>query len=227
MKLKLPKPYISSSQITTWHYSKGQYVDRYIFGIPTVESPELLFGKRVSELLEKGKWGRESKIVKQVLDRLIRYSKPEHELKATLSTPKGDVDVLGYIDSYSPLGTNVRIKKPRIMEYKTGAKLWDKKRADEHFQTQLYAGIIYKQTGILPEVKIQWVQTHRVAGISVPTGVVRTFRVVVTVSSVLAALKEAQRVAMEISDWYAEYLDGAKTAPDPNGPDLPVPDWML
>lgn len=220
MKLHLPKPYLSYSQLSTWHYNKGQYVDRYIFGIPTIETPELLFGKKVSELLEKGKWGRESKELRAALDRIIRYQKAEHELRVTFPTKKGEFELLGYIDSYDP-------KKVRIMEYKTGAKLWDKKRADEHLQTQIYAGIIYKQTGKIPEVKIQWIQTHRVDGVCQPTGVVRTFRVKVTVASMLKALKGVTAAALEIHDWYEEYRAGAITQEEIDGPMPPAPDWML
>lgn len=219
MQLKLPKPYLSYSQISTWHYNKGQYVDRYIFNIPTIETPQLIYGKTLSTYLEKGKWGRAPAATKRILDKLTRYEVPEHELRTTFQTKKGSVEFLGFIDSYSP-------KRNIIREYKTGGKVWDQARADEHLQTLIYAGIIYKQTGKLPKVYIDWIPTHIENGVCVPDGNIKTFRVLITVPEVLKALREVQKVAIEIHDWYEEYLGGAMLEQDPNSPAPAIPDWM-
>lgn len=219
LTLKLPKPYISASQVSTWTYNKGQYVDRYIFNIPTYESPELLFGSRVSKLMEKGKWGREKKELRAVLDKLIRYKIPEYKLEATFTTKKGEFNFLGYMDSYD-------IVSNRILEYKTGRTIWDQKRANEHFQTMIYAAVIFNATGRIPKVWIQWIPTRQENGVSVPVGKVHTFKVDVTVGKMVAALKKLKKVALEINEWYIEYLDGIDEAAKVDD-ETEVPKWVI
>lgn len=190
MKLHLPKGYLSASQISSWKWNKGQYVDRYIFGVLQQETPEMAFGKKIAELLEHNDAS---------LKHIPRGTHPEHELKTTFTFKDCEFDFLGYIDSWDP-ETNT------ILEYKTGRVAWSQDKANAHLQTLLYALITYQQTHVIPKVKIIWLPTKLVHDEIVFTGgKYQTFPVKITLPKLMDALAQAKKTALEIHTFYTQY----------------------
>lgn len=197
MKLNLPRPYISSSQVTQWRYSKQRYIDKYIWGIESPPSPEMLYGKQFATWLEHG-WDDAPPESQAMLEKVKKFPIVEYKIEESFKT----FDFLGFMDGYHP-------KTHAILEVKTGRVPWTSDRASKHLQTLLYAGIIYKRHGIIPKVNITWVPTHQVDNEIVPTGEIFNFPVKMTVPKILSALKEMESTALEISEWYDEYQKSA------------------
>lgn len=134
---------LSWSQISSFEYSPEQWYQKYVLGIESKDSPEMIFGKTVAESFETD----------SPLAPVIRYSSMEHELKGNF----GGIPVIGYMDTYEPGGFKMR-------EYKTGKKSWDQKRADSHGQIDMYLLMLYMGEKIRPEemmCHIDWMPTQQ------------------------------------------------------------------
>ena len=135
---------VSWSQISSFEYDPEQWFKRYFLGEEST-SPELEFGKKVGKLLETDP---------TFLPQIKRQSKMEHEFKCEF---KG-MELIGYADSFCTI-TNKKME-----EYKSGVKLWDQKRVDEHGQITQYALMHFVMTKIPPEeleITLWWMPTKR------------------------------------------------------------------
>lgn len=199
MKIKLPKPYLSYSAVSTWLYSKDQFRKRYYENKPLPATPEMVFGKKVSQMLEDNH---------DDLSHVPRYPKSEQPLRCQL----GDVLFYGFIDSFHP-------DELRIIEYKTGKTPWTDKRVSEHLQLDLYSAAVNTTFGdVADECHLIWLPTVRnentgdglkthadAYGIEL-TGEVNEFVRVVTPSERKAAIELLNSVAREISEDYSQWL---------------------
>lgn len=137
---------LSWSQISSFEYDPKQWFDKYILGIEQPKTPELEFGSMVGKKLETDP---------TFLPQIQRHNVMEHEFKCEF----GGVKLVGYADSFCT------ITNRKLAEYKSGVKIWDKSRVDQHGQLTFYALCIYIMYGIKPEdieIELIWMPTKRI-----------------------------------------------------------------
>lgn len=206
-KLILPKPYLSFSQYSSWLYSKDQYRSRYYENIPSVETREIIFGKKIAEMLEKKTHEY------PILAKVKQGSHNEYEIKTKIN----GVPILAYLDSCTP-------KTGKIYEYKTGHKEWNQERVDNHDQLPFYAAALKSKHGKYnPLVDLFWLPTFIVPkkeiidGIEFEskdshdaevklTGELHVFKRKLSKIDVAQIEYNIQKVAKEISEDYESYL---------------------
>lgn len=199
-KLLNPRGYLSWTQVDLWMKSQDAYKRRYFYGEDAPENAAMAFGKRTAEALETGAASGDD-LIDAVATLLTRYQRSEHEIRATLKTPAGDVVLLGVLDTFDP-------KAPRFREYKTGRVKWTQSRARRHKQLLHYASLVYLFHGKLPtEVWLDWAETEmgelEDGSIGVRfTGNLQSFKVEVGLKDVLEYLALAGRVAREVDEAY-------------------------
>lgn len=135
---------MSWSQISTFQYSKDDWLNKYILDLPQPSSPELEFGKAFADSCE----------ARTPLAPVTLLDIVEHPFEASL----GDVKLVGYADSIS---SDLR----HTLEYKTGVKQWDAKRVQNHLQIDMYALMNFLTNGIKPEdcrFALEWIPTRRI-----------------------------------------------------------------
>lgn len=106
-------------------------------------SPEMTFGKEVGEKLASDP---------TYLPEVPRLPIFEHKLAVEFQ----GIPLVGYIDALC-------LESKQLGEYKTGRKIWDKKRADGHQQINFYLLGLYLTEKIKPEeftCNIYWMPTH-------------------------------------------------------------------
>lgn len=145
--LNLPRSHLSYSAIDLWTKSKDQFRKRYYLNERPPETPEMLFGKKMANLLEKDD---------PMVRKIPRYFCPEYKLEVMI----GDVPMLGYIDSFDPLAF-------RFYEYKTGrAKTdgkprWDRVAVHETDQLVMYSLLLQEKYGKVENLcHLVWLETH-------------------------------------------------------------------
>lgn len=144
---------LSHSQLNTWAYSKEDWYNKYILNKPIEPSPEMEFGKKFAEAIENGK----------PLAPVTLLPAVEHKFEFIFS----GIHCVGYADTFD----NVTFKQ--LGEYKTGNKIWDKKRVDDHEQFDFYCLGNYIINKVKPDdmsLFLECVQTkktpHRSSGLS-------------------------------------------------------------
>lgn len=139
----LPKGYLSHSAMELWRKNPDAYRRKYYEKGPDINTPEILFGKKIATLLEN-----HDELVKHVK----QYSHPEFQLDFQIE----GVPILGYIDSFDP-------KKKRFLEFKTGHVAWDAVRVRKHPQLTLYSlGIEVLFGSVHPTCELVWLETEKV-----------------------------------------------------------------
>lgn len=210
-KLNLPKKYLSYSQFDLWNKDKEKYRDRYYRNIKSFESKELLFGKKIAEMLEGDRKDH------PVLSKIKQGTHNEYEIKVKI----GGVPVLAYLDSCTP-------STGKIYEYKTGHQVWNQKRVDEHKQLPFYAAAVEAKDGLYdPVIDLFWMPTVVIpgkeiidgveyeskdgAGASIElTGELHVFQRKLSRMDVPQIVYEIKKTAKEISEDYAEFLAKGK-----------------
>lgn len=133
MAMKLPKKYLSYSQLSLWLDNKDKYRARYYQGLEERPSKELLFGSEMAKGLEAG-------TIK--LPDLIQYRVSEEQIKINIE----GIPFFAYIDTFDPENLAFR-------EYKTsknrpdGSPGWTQKRVNEHMQLDIYSLLIQEKYG--------------------------------------------------------------------------------
>lgn len=142
---KWKKRPMSWSQLALWDWSKEDWYNKYILGIPQSSSPELEFGKKIGKRLETDP---------SYLPQISRHNKMEHPFNVNFS----GILLTGFADSFCT------ITNKKLAEFKTGVKKWDKKRVDGHHQLTMYALMHYITTKVKPEdveIQLVWMPTQR------------------------------------------------------------------
>lgn len=135
----------SWSAMSSWDWDKEQWYQKYMLGIKSPDSPELLFGKKFADSCE----------IRRPLAPVTLLSVVEHEFRFRL----GDVPMIGYADTFDKETRN------HTGEFKTGVKPWDQKRVDQHGQITMYALGNYLITKRKPEectFFLEWIPTMKV-----------------------------------------------------------------
>lgn len=139
MDLKRP---LSWSAISSFDYDPAQWYRKYVLGQEDPASEAMTFGKVMGEQLASDP---------SFLPMIPRAKIYEYELRTSL----GKIPLIGFIDSYT--------EHMQLEEYKTGAKAWTQKRADEHGQIDMYLLMLKLMHGVKPEsvaCRITWMPTE-------------------------------------------------------------------
>lgn len=142
---KLNSRPLSWSSLSSWEWNKEEWAKKYLEGIETPPSPEMLFGSAVGLKLEKDP---------TYLPMIPRHSKMEHPFNVSIS----GIKLVGYADTFD------HITFVKGGENKTGVKKWDQKRVDEHGQITMYLLMNYITNKIKPEdvdFFLAWMPTVR------------------------------------------------------------------
>ena len=141
----IPKGRISYSMWHLWHTNKTQFRKRYYENIPSFETRESIFGKRIAKMLEEKKYD-------STLAKVPRGKKTEFEI----NTHIGDIPIRCYLDSFTE-------KTKSLFEIKTGRIRWNQKRVNMHDQLVFYAMAIQARFGSYdPFTLLCWLETELV-----------------------------------------------------------------
>lgn len=136
--MKLPKKYLSYSQVSLWLFDKNKYRERYYQGVQERPSKELLFGSAVAK-------GLESKIID--IPGLIQLPVQEEQINVEI----GGVPFFAYIDQFDPLDFKFReIKTSKNRP--DGTPGWTQKRVNEHMQLDIYSLLIEEKYGAVEDL---------------------------------------------------------------------------
>lgn len=198
-KYYLPKPYLSYSAMNDFYYNRQRFQDKYYRGIEGFMSPELVFGKRIGEMLEHNDAS---------LAHIPRGDVAEKELRFEVD----GIPVLGFLDSF-------RTEDGYIFEYKTGKTPWTQGRVDKHFQLDVYSlGIETLEGKVSDECMLVWMETqkrekpsggratHAGAYEIEFTGKVKEFVRTITQDDRAAAYNRIVTIAQDISEDYTDWL---------------------
>lgn len=204
-KYYLPKSYLSYSAISSFLTNPAEFRARYYENRQLPVTPELIFGKRVGELLENND---------ESLKHILRYDTPEQELKFEVD----GIPILGYIDSFDSV-------KKKVAEYKTGKTPWTQGRVNAHIQLDIYSlGVETIFGSVDDECVLVWLETRKVekplngrcshahAYEIEFTGKVKEFVRVITKEEREAAYNTIIRVAQDISEDYTDWLSTKERA---------------
>jgi hypothetical protein len=153
----LPKQHLSDSQIELAIKSPPQYYKKYFGGAPAFDSPQLAFGKAITDILE-GRVEGEPELIEQVKN-VPRFLQTNVELRQTLNHQSGkEVEVIGYMDAFEE-------EIEHIIDYKTGVVPWTNDRLMQSSQFKLYSLLrwIAKDKQVIPQVTIIWMPTEKVS----------------------------------------------------------------
>lgn len=191
MKLKLPRGYLSWSQLNLWETSPKKYKERYFFGEESFVSKEMRFGKKLANAIEAGK--TDDPMIEQAIAIIPKYDKVEYKIECVLKYGKVEIPLLGFIDNY---------KNGSLREIKTGKVSWTQKRANGHGQLDFYALMEHIQTGKIPKIHLDWLETENLGNGIVLTGHIQSFEVKKTTLDMLKMTSRIVKAAQEISKAY-------------------------
>ena len=186
MKFKLPRGYISWSQMSLFLRSPAEYKRIYIDGGDGFKSDYMDFGREFAEALDGNKSDRQDiEIMKEILP---AYPKREFKIEADFN----GIKLLGILDGWNP-------RKRIIGEYKTGKK-WTQSTVNKHDQLLFYALCVWLKYRKVPKVKLHWVETSRDDyGNLMLTGMFKNFERDVRLSDLLLFASKIEKVVKEIS----------------------------
>jgi hypothetical protein len=123
----------SFSFFSSWEWSKDEWYDNYILGLPKEENQAMAFGTLVGDSI-----GTENNLVPQMDLPGIK----EYEMRADLD----DIKLVGYADFYCPDTKILNENKTT-----TNTKKWNQQSVDEHKQFEMYALLLLLQDKVKPE----------------------------------------------------------------------------
>ena len=200
MSGKLPKEYLSNSQIECALNYPAQYVNRYIYKIQDEVSPQQAFGKVVTDILE-GRVKCPKEFLKP-LEKVKRFERNDVGLEAIFTRGKDNVKVIGYLDGESGTGKNIVQG-----EFKTGVHPWTLDRVQKHEQLKLYAALHYTKTKFIPPQELIWIPTKKTGDIVEICGEPVSFKVQHTMTDVLYAVKRVWKAYDVIVKLVEQYND--------------------
>ena len=148
---KLPKGYLSWSQINLVLTNPKQYVRQYIDGDSFTGNVYTDFGSYIHDNIEQGR--RPHK-----LPELPLYSKGEVKTYTTLRRGDDELVLFGFFDGLNDGGETHY--EDVIGEYKTGGQLWSYNKAQKHGQLKLYSLMHQYNSGAIPRCELVTVETE-------------------------------------------------------------------
>lgn len=180
---------LSYSSISSFEWSREEWYDNYILGIKKPPSEELIFGSYVDKRLQEDS---------TYLPHVPRYPIMQHKMGVVFS----DIHCIGFADGLD-------LSVPILVDYKTGKKAWDKKRADETEQLTFYAMMLYSINKIAPEdlkLAIHWLPTQKnndfsISLIDESEKGLKTFYTKRSMVDVLKFLKKVREVTKKMEEY--------------------------
>lgn len=197
-KLLNPRGYLSWTQIDLWMRNPNLYIRRYVYGEAEFKNERMDFGSKVAHALETGE-PTDDETINTLVALLPGGGIAEHEIRATLKTKVGEVELLGKLDRFYPEDKSFR-------ETKTGTTKWTQARADGHKQLDHYSALIWLAYSVVPKIHLDWAPTSYDMGLVELTGDIQTFEVKKTLTNVFEYLALAGKVAREIDIAYRAEL---------------------
>lgn len=189
MKLDFIKRPLSWSAISSFEYSPEQWYRSYILGEKQT-SKEMTFGNIVDKRLQNDPL---------FLPEVPRYPLMQHKMKVSFN----GIHLVGIPDGLD-------LKSFRLADFKTGKKLWDRKRADETGQLTMYLLLIYITEKIPPEkfrCFIHWLPTKEDSDFSIQFRDTPCLPVTIETKRTMAdILKFGQRINKTVKKMQ-EYVD--------------------
>lgn len=108
----------------------------------------MVFGKKMALAREKG----EDDELDHVMMFMPKYPHREHEMTVSVKVDGRAVKLLGIFDG-------VDFRRHIVADDKTGAKRWTQAMADRSEQLTWYAMIYFMQIGVVPQLRIHWIET--------------------------------------------------------------------
>lgn len=133
---------LSWSALSSFEWSPEAWHSRYILNQTEEPTEELKFGKMIDERLQADP---------TFMPHVERFPILQHKMEANL----GKIPLIGFADGF-------RREPPALKDDKTGAKIWDRARADETGQLTFYALLLWLTEKIKPEsvdFSIWWMPT--------------------------------------------------------------------
>lgn len=211
---KLPKPYLSWSQIRVWQEDRQAYRDRYYRGLTERTNRYMMFGSEIAKSLEDGKLD---------MPGLEQYPVKEYQLNVLVD----GIPVFGYADQYDPERVKFREIKTG-MPRPDGSPRWTDKEVAGHGQLDLYSLLLQIKHGrVDEECHLDWLHTrNKVKTITDAfgnvlesksrqlelTGEVTSFARVITQEDRDRMRETVKRVAREISEDYALFLEATASS---------------
>lgn len=137
---------LSWSSISSFEWNPEEWFENYILGKKKAETPEMKFGKEFALSIENG-----TCTYPGLLSLLPK--KKEHAFNVVFSK----IPLIGYADAFCDETFT------KLHEVKTGKKLWDQKRVNQHGQLDMYLLMNYVTNKIFPEeveVFLHWCPTE-------------------------------------------------------------------
>ena len=128
-----PKTELSYSGWRLWREDKEKYRDKYYRNLPSHDSPEMTFGKKIAKILESPEEIAKNPLLQEV----PRYTHPEFRLQVEME----GVRLNGFIDSFDPVSNRFLEYKTRHKNYK-GDVPWDSVKVAKHEQLPFYSLMI-------------------------------------------------------------------------------------
>lgn len=152
--LKIPRGRISYSMWHLWNTNKPEFRRRYYEGKKSYQSPEILFGKKTAEMLERNEYHH-------ILAKIPAGTHKEYRIETTIE----GIPILAFLDSCSP-------NTGALFETKTSHTLWDQQRVDTHDQLPFYCMCLQAHIGLYdPHVLLTWLETRLVEQSDVISGI--------------------------------------------------------
>jgi len=198
--MRLPRGYLSWSQLTLWEHSELDYAAKYILHQPQRVNSGIIYGKYVADSLDGAD---DDETITKLRSNLPAYDRREHAIEAQW---KG-VRLVGRLDTY-------RTADHAFREYKTGRRdrfgkpAWTLAKAKEHGQIRFYAFMLWIKTRKLPPPAfLDWIETEvREDGTVGLADNIESFEVHITMDMLLDIGSRIERAANEISKQYDNYL---------------------
>ena len=187
--IKLPRGYLSYSQLVLWEKNKNAYYQIYYEGVPTSSNKYMVYGKQVAEYLENGKMEKYNKDFEFLSIILPTYPKREYPIKVMYE----GIKLYGKFDGFNP-------RKLEVGEYKTGKK-YTQAMVDKNDQLTFYAFMVWLKYKKIPALKLCWIETRELNDDEVCiTGKHKIFEAKRTVKDFLLLGKRIRKAAKEISE---------------------------
>jgi len=135
---------VNWSSISSFRWNKENWFRNFILG-ERATSPEMTFGSYIDKKIQNDP---------NFMPKLPRFEMMQHHMKVVFN----GLTLMG-----TPDGINIK-KNKMLIDYKTGVKEWNKKRAEEHGQLLMYLLLIYITMKIRPEefdCYIYWLPTKK------------------------------------------------------------------
>lgn len=134
---------LSWSAISSFEYDKEQWYKKYVLREIPDDNKEMAFGRAFAKSIEDG----------NPMAPVPTYSRVEYPFKVVF----GKIPLIGFADTFCD------VTKKKLGEYKTGKKVWDQKRADEHRQIDMYLLMNLITNKVKPEdveCALVWIPTQ-------------------------------------------------------------------